>query len=204
MSIKVKGIPIRNEELSYDVEIPFSNLTVEGQERMFLDNKDVFICEAFASKYDTVRLLARGNMSDCSSATLNEALKFLFIGRTVVNCDLILEILAIPNLILDDDVRVSLSTSDYWPLRQWVAKDTNTPLDLLYKMLIPAVQSVFWHCDFNTLDALVGNANFEMSEPLKYVIDSIYEKAEKYPELLCKASELSKTISDIKEILSKY
>lgn len=204
MSIKVKGIPIRNEELSYDVEIPFSNLTVEGQERMFLNNKDVFICEAFASKYDTVRQLARGNMSDCSSATLNEALKFLFIGRTVVNCDLILEILAIPNLILDDDVRVSLSTSDYWPLRQWVAKDTNTPLDLLYKMLIPAVQSVFWHHDFVVFNALVYNPNFKMSEELQDIVTSIYDIEEECPEIFNKSSVLSKTISNIKEILSNY
>lgn len=204
MSIKVKGIPIQNEELSYDKEIPFSYLTAKGQERMFLDNKELFICEAFDSKYATVRQLARENMSDCSSVTLNEVLKFLFIGRTVVNCDLILEILAIPNLVLDDSIRVSLSTSDYWPLRQWVAHDANTPLDLLYEMLIPAVNSVFWYSDFIILDALVSNTNFEMSEPLKYVIDSIYEKAEKSPSLLNKDSELSKTISDIKEILSKY
>lgn len=203
MSIKVKGIPIRNEELSYDMEIPFSNLTVEGQERMFLENKDVFLCEAFASKYDSVKQLARGNMSDCSSATLNETLKFLLLGH-VVNCDLILKILAIPNFVLEDDVRVYLSTSYYWPLRQWVAQDANTPLNLLYEMLIPAVQSVFWHQDFIILDALVGNPNFEMSKPLKCVIDSIYEKAEKCPSLLNRASELSKTISDIKEILSKY
>lgn len=168
---------------------------------MFLDNKELFICEAFDSKYATVRRLARENMSDCSSVTLNEVLKFLFIGRTVVNCDLILEILAIPNLVLDDSIRVSLSTSDYWPLRQWVAHDANTPLDLLYEMLIPAVNSVFWYRNFIILDALVSNTNFEMSEPLKYVIDSIYEKS---PSLLSKASELSKTISDIKEILSKY
>ena len=71
-------------------------------------------------------------------------------------------------------------------------------------MLIPAVESVFWYRDFIILDALVSNTNFEMSEPLKYVIDPIYEKAEKSPSLLNKVSELSKTISDIKEILSKY
>ncbi len=204
MSIKVKGIPIRNEELSYDMEIPFSNLTGEGQARMFLDNKDVFICEALSSKYNTVKQLARNNISDCSSVTLNETLKFLLIGRIVVNCDLILEILSIPHLVLEDSVRVYLSTSDYWPLRQWVAKDSNTPSDLLYKMLIPAVNSVFWHCDFIILDALISNTNFKMSESLKVVIDSIYEKAENCPSVLNKASELSKTISDIRKILSKY
>lgn len=202
MSIKVKGVPIRNEELSYDMEIPFSSLTFEGQKRMFLDNKNLFIFEAFTSKYDIVRQLARANISECSSISLNKALKNLL--SEAGNCNLILEILNIPNFILENDVRITLSTSDYWPLRQWVANDINTPLSLLYDMLIPAVQSVFWHQDFTILNALVGNANFEMSEPLKYIINSIYEKDEKNPSILNKSSELSKTISYIKEILSKY
>lgn len=201
MSIKVKGIIARSDELSYDMEIPFSNLTVKGQERLFLENKDLFICEALKSKYDYIRDLVRTNFKSCSSEALNEAIKFLLSGYT--NCDLIMEILATSNLVLEDDVRISLSESDYWQLRQWVAYDTNTSLDLLYKMLIPAVQSVFWHHNFTILDALISNTNFEISESLKYIIDSIYEKDKNYPELLNKASELSKTISDIKENLSK-
>ena len=204
MSVKVKGIPIRNEELSYDVEVPFSNLTAKGQERMFLDDKDVFICEAFASRYNTVRQLARNNMADCSSSTLNEAIKFLLKGCRSNDVDLILEILDIPNFILEDSIRVSLSRSYYWPLRQWVANDSNTSLELLYEMLMPAVRSVFWHHDFIILNALVSNTNFKMSEPLKYVIDSIYEKDKNCPHLLNKSSEFSKTISDIQEILRKY
>lgn len=180
MSVKVKGIPIRNEELSYDVEIPFSNLTVKGQERMFLDNKDIFICEAFSSKYDTVRKLAYDNMSDCSSESLNKVISSLC--NINENMDLIIEILYMPNFVLEDEVREKLIDSNYLEVILSIAFLPTTPYETLCDILINfALKEAFWNYHSLTMFyAVIHNPNFKITVEIEEVISKFYDILETY------------------------
>lgn len=180
MSVKVKGIPIRNEELSYDVEIPFSNLTVKGQERMFLDNKDIFICEAFYSKYDTVRKLAYDNMSDCSSESLNKVISSLC--NINENMDLIIEILYMPNFVLEDEVREKLIDSNYLEVILSIAFLPTTPYETLCDILINfALKEAFWNYHSLTMFyAVIHNPNFKITVEIEEVISKFYDILETY------------------------
>lgn len=180
MSVKVKGIPIQNEELSYDVEIPFSNLTVKGQERMFLDNKDIFICEAFASKYDTVRKLAYDNMSDCSSESLNKLI--LSLCNIDENMDLIIEILYMPNFLLEDEVREKLISSNCLEVIVSIAFLPTTPYETLCDILINfALKEAFWNYHSLTMFyAVIHNPNFKITVEIEEVINKFYDILETY------------------------
>lgn len=189
MSVKVKGISIRNEELSYDVEIPFSNLTVKGQERMFLDNKDIFICEAFASKYDTVRKLAYDNMSDCSSESLNKVISSLCnidenmdFHDICENMDLIIEILYMPNFVLEDEVREKLIDSNYLEVILSIAFLPTTPYETLCDILINfALKEAFWNYHSLTMFyAVIHNPNFKITVEIEEVISKFYDILETY------------------------
>ena len=74
MAVKVKGVEVRSEELS--LEVNFQDLTQEGQERIFLENKEKFVKDALQSKYSYIqRLLWEVDVKEtCSSDTLNVAI----------------------------------------------------------------------------------------------------------------------------------
>lgn len=188
MSVKVKGIPIRNEELSYDVEIPFSNLTVKGQERMFLESKDVFLCEAFASKYASVRKLAHDNMLDCSTKNLNKVILFLYdIDETMNfydicrNRDIIIEILYIPNFVLEDEVREKLINSNCWEFVTSVAFMPTIPYEALCEILIKyALREAFANDSLTMFYAVIHNPNFKITVEIEEVISKFYDILETY------------------------
>lgn len=200
MSIKVKGFPIHNDELCYDINIPFSNLTVKGQKRLFLLNKDIFLCDALASKHTTISELAHNNLASCSSKALNEAIIFLHKHR---NVNLILEILNIEYFKLEKSVMLLLSNSDYWQLRLWVANDLNTPYELLLNMFYSALDELFFTHSLYLFDAIVNNTNFKKCKQLQDIIDYIYKENNKSPSFLNNTSEYKKIKAQVHKILDK-
>lgn len=159
MGITVEGIMVRNDEVSCNVEVPFSGLNLKGQKRLFLENKDLFLCKALDSSYEYIFDLAHKNLKNCSSSALNEAIVVLLKRG---NVDLILEILAIPHFSLKDSIRTMLSKSEYYSLVLWVANDSNTSYELLCDMLLASLPNVFWNRSFDIFVAIISNANFKL------------------------------------------
>lgn len=213
MSIKVKGISVRSNELSCDMEIPFHELTIDGQERMFLKHKDLFLCDALDSEHAYIFELACNNFTSCSSKALNEAIISLYepkpmympMHRSIYeNIDLILKILNIPYLELDESIRKRFSMSSAWKLKLWVAKDKNTSHELLLDMFFPsALRNLFWAQSFSLFDAIVNNSNFRKSKELQDIIDYIYKENSKSSSFLNDASEYEKLMAQVSELLNK-
>lgn len=190
MSITVEGINVRIKEVSKDFKVKFESLTESGQKRLFKENKDIFFFDALTSKYVSVRRLALMQKNDCSSVSLNKAIKLLVKKKSAFNVDLIIQLLNIPNLDLDDELRKSLAHSDYWQLRLWIANDKNTPLQILKEMLWGAT-TIFVGYDSSTeMDVIITNPNFELDEEVEEIIKRF------------NPTEFSKIESRIKELTS--
>lgn len=170
MSITVEGINVRIKEVSKDFKVKFKDLTEAGQKRLFKENKDIFFFDALTSKYKSVRTLALIKKDNCSSVSLNKAIKLLEKEKRATNVNLIIELLNIPNLDLDDSLRKSLAHSDYWELRLWIANDKNTPLQILKEMLWSATKIFIGYDSSTEMDAIITNPNFELDEEVEQII----------------------------------
>lgn len=189
-------------------------LTIDGQERMFLKHKDLFLCDALDSEHAYIFELACNNFTSCSSKALNEAIIFLYEpepmyrlrhrSRSIPEIDLILKILNIPYLELDESIRKKFSMSSAWKLQLWVAKDKNTSHELLLDMFFPsALRNLFWAHSFSLFDAIVNNSNFRKSKELQDIIDYIYKENSKSSSFINDASEYAKVMAQVSELLNK-
>lgn len=110
----VKGKKVRIDELTFDNEVDFDRLNSSGQERLFLEDKNLFFFDALMSKESSIQELAKKHMAKCSSKILNETLKNLILGYPEkYEPKLVLEILSVPHLQLDSDIIGFLSESKY-------------------------------------------------------------------------------------------
>lgn len=175
MSIIVKGadtrIEVDGEEVDKDLSVKFYELTEEGQKRVFKENKDIFFFDALKSSYMSVRNYARSLKEECSSETLNEAIKNLIIFKVSDKITLIIELLNTERLEIDEELRKTLANSDYWKLRLWVAEDKNTSLSILKEMLPDAIKRFFWRNSSTNIDAIITNSNFELDEEVKQILE---------------------------------
>lgn len=72
--VTVKGVEVRADEVNVQTEFQF--LTEEGQKRLFLENKELFLSDALNSNYPAVRRLLWEPevLESCSSDILNTAI----------------------------------------------------------------------------------------------------------------------------------
>lgn len=114
------------------MDFQYGQLTEEEQKRLFLGDIDGFFFQAFTSCYVTIRNLAREHKSECSSETLHRAIRHLEILGEVNRAIELLDFLS----ELDSTLKIMLSLSIYWEIRLWIAKDKNTPTELLTQMFL--------------------------------------------------------------------
>lgn len=168
--ITVKGVEVRPEET--DVETEFEFLTEEGQKRVFLENKELFLLDALSSNYPAVsRLLWEPKvLKSCSSDLLNQA---------IIPCclDASKEV---------DDVKMLINTLGskldkgciefivYAPfalveveLKVLVAQNEKTSLKLLKEMFCLAALKFVDDNEPILFDAIVTNPNFELDEEIE-------------------------------------
>lgn len=216
MDITVKDVIVQNDELAYNVEIPFRDLNSKGQERLFLENKDLFLCEALSSRYDDIKNLALNNLTFCCSEALNKAIWLLYkqpdVGHGYIHSNNIYiirtKILPIPHLVLDPSIRITFSTDDYCNrLPEWVANDVNTPFELLRDMLLPALQNAIhfginWSGSYGyaVLWGIVNNPNFKKSTEIQSILSGIDDKESFI--LSHDPSKSQKLIAQVTEILN--
>ena len=183
MSFKVNGKEVHISELKQDVSLKFDDLTQQGQTRLLLENKDTFLYDALISEYEEVHLLAMSLKEEYSQDAVNKMIRdILKIGLTTIEASWILELIDVPDFKLDDDNRNKFSTSEYLPLKNWVASDKYTPSNILEGMFyiecVELIESKF----FIVFDTIVKNPNFklkfnETSRQVK-VLRNMFSKSE--------------------------
>lgn len=169
--ITVEGVDVRIEEVDKDLSVEFYKLTEEGQKRVFEENKDIFFFDALKSSYMSIRNYAIELKDECSSETLNEAIKNLIRFKVSDKITLIIELLNTERLEIDEELEKMLAHSDYWRLRLWVAEDKNTSLAILKEMLPDAIKRFFWRNSSTDIDAIITNPNFKLDEEVKQIIE---------------------------------
>ena len=94
-------------------------------------------------------------------------------GLTSIEANWFLELINVPDFKLSDDNRKKFSTSEYLPLKTWVASDKYTPSAMLETMFyIECVELIKFEF-YIVFDLIVQNPNFNFK--LKYK-DSRQEK----------------------------
>ena len=173
MGITVKGVNVRTEELKTKFKVSFADLTAEGQRRVFLEQKDEFLYEALTSRYGSVKKVAKKNKGKCSSKTINKVLKHLLSeSDRRLKLDLILDILSTPNFEIEQEVVKKLSNSNYSKLRLGVAKDSNTPLQILKDMFSDEAFAIVGYGYSEVFDAIITNPRFELDEEINQKIQA--------------------------------
>lgn len=125
MKILLQGIEVRKEELTETMEIQFNQLNEIGQKRLFKENKDLFFSEALSSEHECVRKLAIILRNDCSSDTINKAIRKLLYGKNIYESpdyNLIFILLNTDNLTLSKSNRINLYHSYDEKIREWLAR----------------------------------------------------------------------------------
>lgn len=173
MSITVKGIKVRSNDLKKEITANFNDLKEFAQKRMLRENVDLFFTDALLSEYPSVKELAMELMEECSSKTLNNVIRRELkdscngCGFERYNDDLVLKILNCEKLQLDEVLRKQLSKTEIWRIRNWVVQDKGTSNAILNDMFLSEARFFARYNSAVVFDSIVLNPNFEMKNRTK-------------------------------------
>ena len=177
MSITVNGLEVRSDEIKPDISLKFSNLTQQGQIRLFSENKDTFLYEALISEYPEVHMLAINSKKEYSATSVNNLISnILKSGMTTIEAGCILELINVPNFKLEEALRKKLSNSEYWPVKAWVAKDKYTSMQLLERMFLIEATNFIKNGSTIVLNAVIQNKNFNITPLLIKRMNNIFSE----------------------------
>lgn len=176
--ITVKGIPVRSEEIN--LEVDFQDLTEEGQRRIFLENQEEFILEALASQYVSVVEAVREATKN-SSFEQNRAIEKLLMMPGNHERE-ILEILKIPEMELEPEIRVRLVETREPLILLKIARDVKTSMAILKmpQMFAKAIRLAEGYED-QLLEAILANPNFVVDKEIEKKL-SFFPRARKKVE----------------------
>lgn len=198
MSIFVKGIKVRGDELKYDLKVDFIDLTESGQHRLFKKNKNLFLYDALTSQFPKIRELPFEFKNAYSAETLNEVLDKLIPKiptQTCRNLETVLKLLKLPNLKLSEELKERMSQSIEYPLLFWIAKSYDISFNILKKMFFYECSNFLCYNYSELLDTIILNPNFSLNYNLDNEIETRF-KAEHYYRIIShiKAVKNSKSI----------
>lgn len=172
MSITVKGVKVRSKDVKREIKVGFGSLKKSAQKRLLKENVDLFFLEALSSKHSSVRALAITLKDMCYSATINKAIRATLKnsypgGFEQYDANLVMELLSVRDLQLAPDLRKRLSITEYWGIRNWIALDNATPVEMLNNMLLREARNFVTYGSTQPFDFIVQNKNFELKEKTK-------------------------------------
>jgi len=173
MSITVKGIKVRSNDLKKEITANFNSLKEFAQKKILKENVDLFLEDALLSENPSVKELAMELMEECSSETLNRVIRRELKGSRIgcgferYNYDLVLKILNCKKLQLDEHLRKKLSKTEIWRVRNWIAQDKDTSNEILNDMILAESRDFILYNSVVVFDSIVLNPNFKMKEKTK-------------------------------------
>lgn len=182
MSVFLKGKEVRKNELKKEIEVSFDDLNENGQQRMFEEDKDLFLADAIISYYKDIREKAeKYAYEECSNETLNQIIWKVYTkqGRyTNRYIDTILKLLNIPRLKLSNYIQNEFANSENYMLKIWlITKYSGTSNETLNTMLNFELNK-FWNNESNLVDKIIMHPNFELTLEGKYCGFGIIKKVE--------------------------
>lgn len=182
MSIFLKGKEVRENELNRKIEVSFHDLNEKGQQRMFEENKDLFVADAIISEYKNIREKAENYAYEEGS---NEILNLIIVelfnaqGRyTNRYISIILKLLNIPRLKLLNTIQLKFARSDNYILKEWlITKYSGTSNDIL-NIILKNELDKFMNNESSLVDKIIMNPKFELTLEGKYYGFGIIEKIE--------------------------
>lgn len=181
MSIFLKGKEVRENELNKEIEVSFHDLNENGQQRMFEEDKDLFLTDAIISKYKNIREKAENYAcEECSNIALNQLiLQFFYAQGRYTNryITIILKLLNIPRLKLLNTTQRTFAESDNYILKEWLTKYSGTSNEILNTMLNFELKK-FWNNESDLVDKIIMHPNFELTLEGKYCGFGYIEKIE--------------------------
>lgn len=181
MSIFLKGKEVRENELNKEVEVSFHDLNENGQQKMFEEDKDLFLADAIISKYKNIREKAENYAcEECSNIALNQLiLQFFYAQGRYTNryITIILKLLNIPRLKLLNTTQRTFAESDNYILKECLTKYSGTSNEILNTMLNFELKK-FWNNESDLVDKIIMHPNFELILEGKYCGFGYIEKIE--------------------------
>lgn len=183
MGIVLKGKEVRENELNKEIEVSFHDLNEKGQQRMFEEDKDLFVANAIISEYKNIREKAENYAyEECSNEILNLIIWKLFDeqGRyTNRYISTILKILNVPRLKLLNTIQLKFARSDNYILKEWlITKYAGVSNDILNIILQGELDKFCDSNEENLVDKIIMNPKFELTLDGKYYGYGRIEKIE--------------------------
>lgn len=185
MSITVKGVKVRSEDLKNSLVVTFNDLTKAAQERLLKKYTDKFFINALLSDYPSIKKIAKSLKDNCSSKTINDAIRTLLMKDNNpyyenYDSDLILELLNAKQLKLSNVLREKFSKTKFWKIRKWVAGNEDTTNDLLNQMLLFEAEQWINYQVNEVFIVIPQNPKFELLDKTKEILQSRFSKMDYY------------------------
>lgn len=172
MSIFLKGKEVRENELNKEIEVSFHDLNEKGQQRMFEENKDLFVVDAIISEYKSIREKAENYAYEegCNDI-LNLIIWKLFDAQgryTNRYISTILKILNVPRLKLLNTIQLKFANSDNYILKEWLITKYNGTSNDILNIILKNELDKFMNNESNLVDKIIMNPKFELTLEGKY------------------------------------
>lgn len=182
MSIFLNGKEVRENELNRDIEVSFHDLNENGQQRMFEEDKDLFVADAIISKYKNIREKAENYAyQECPNEILNLIIWKLFDAQgeyTNRYISIILKLLNIPRLKLLNTIQLKFARSDNYILKEWLITKYSETTNYILNIILKDELDKFIKNESNLVDKIIMHPNFELTLEGKYCGFGYIEKIE--------------------------
>lgn len=177
--ITVKGYQVRKDELKPEIEVDFKSLSINGQTRIFMENKNLFLKEALESEYDQIRELPIKFIKEYSVKTVNEVMKELaykdiYTWLASEKYEFMIAILNDESLKIEEKTIERLACSDFWGIKKAVAVRKDTGAKALKSIFFRAVKEYLDHGESELLDIVIVHPNFFVDTSLERAIIKSY------------------------------
>lgn len=180
MSIVLKGKEVREDELNKEIEVSFHDLNEKGQQRMFEEDKDLFVVDAIISNYKNIREKAENYAyEECSNEILNLIIWKLFDAQgeyTNRYISIILKLLNIPRLRLLNTIQIKFATSHNDILKEWLVTKYPEVSNYTLNRILSKELKKFYNNEENLVDKIIMNPKFELTLEGKHYGFGIIEK----------------------------
>lgn len=177
--VTVDGVEVRADEVNVQTEFQF--LTEEGQKRLFLENKELFLSDALNSNYPAVRRLLWEPevLESCSSDILNTAIAvWCMMGSE--EGDLMTLINAVDSKLSKKNIELIACVP--WmdiKLRVRMLQNEKISSKLLKVMFVDVAEDFVQSGRCILFDAIVKNPNFKWDEEMEQKIENFSPKGRK-------------------------
>lgn len=161
--ILFNGNAINMDDLADDIEVKWNDLSARAQKAIFDKDHDAVITEVFASRWIEVREYAKEHIGEFSVAAMNQYIAECM-DQNFDSHGVVAEFINVLGNRIDSNLYLKLVRSNSYRIKLALAKNYNTPNEILNILMQNEVKNDFLFGDNKIAAAIRVNPNYTMTE----------------------------------------